>query len=201
MILTDITLTKKGRCALFVDGEFLFSAHPDVFYGSGWQKGREVTVEELEQLRMASEERTAKDKALDLLSYSARTGRQLYEKLSRKCDPEASAAAVARMEELGLVDDGDYARRFVADKLNLKDWGLRRIEQELRQKGVAQHHIDAALEELDYDGAARLAEILHRRGKPIPTEQKERTALVNRWLRQGYDYEEIRAALAQFSEE
>ena len=44
MILTDITLTKKGRCALFVDGEFLFSAHPDVFYGSGWQKGREVTV-------------------------------------------------------------------------------------------------------------------------------------------------------------
>jgi regulatory protein len=105
------------------------------------------------------------------------------------------------MEELGLVDDGDYARRFVADKLNLKDWGLRRIEQELRQKGVAQHHIDAAMEELDYDGAARLAEILRRRGKPIPTEQKERTALVNRWLRQGYDYEEIRAALAQFSEE
>ncbi len=142
MILTDITLTKKGRCALFVDGEFLFSAHPDVFYGSGWQKGREVTVEELEQLRISSEERTAKDKALDLLSYSARTGRQLYEKLARKTDPEAAAAAVARMEELGLVDDADYARRFVADKLNLKDWGLKRIVQELRVKGVDQQHID-----------------------------------------------------------
>ena len=152
MILTDRTMTKKGRCALFVDGEFLFSAHPDIFFATGWKKGREVTVEELEELRMASEERTAKDKALDLLSYSARTSRQLYEKLARKSDPEAAAAAVERMEELGLVDDADYARRFVADKLNLKDWGLRRIEQELRAKGVDQQHVDAAIEELIMDG-------------------------------------------------
>ncbi len=201
MILTDITMTKKGRCALFVDGEFLFSAHPDIFFATGWKKGREVTVEELEELRMASEERTAKDKALDLLSYSARTSRQLYEKLARKSDPEAAAAAVERMEELGLVDDADYARRFVADKLNLKDWGLRRIEQELRAKGVDQQHIDAAIEELDYDGAQRLAEILRRKGKALPTEQKERNALINRWLRQGYDYEEIKAAFGRLNED
>lgn len=201
MILTDITMTKKGRCALFVDGEFLFSAHPDIFFATGWKKGREVTVEELEELRMASEERTAKDKALDLLSYSARTSRQLYEKLARKSDPEAAAAAVERMEELGLVDDADYARRFVADKLNLKDWGLRRIEQELRAKGVDQQHIDAAIGELDYDGGERLAEILRRKGNPIPTEQKERNALINRWLRQGYDYEEIKAAFGRLNEE
>lgn len=201
MILTDITMTKKGRCALFVDGEFLFSAHPDIFFATGWKKGREVTVEELEELRMASEERTAKDKALDLLSYSARTSRQLYEKLARKSDPEAAAAAVERMEELGLVDDADYARRFVADKLNLKDWGLRRIEQELRAKGVDQQHVDAAIEELDYDGGERLAEILRRKGNPIPTEQKERNALVGRWLRQGYDYEEIKAAFGRLNED
>ena len=201
MILTDITMTKKGRCALFVDGEFLFSAHPDMFFATGWKKGREVSVEELEELRMASEERTAKDKALDLLSYSARTSRQLYEKLARKSDPEAAAAAVERMEELGLVDDADYARRFVADKLNLKDWGLRRIEQELRAKGVDQQHIDAAVEELDYDGAERLAEILRRKGKALPTEQKERNALVGRWLRQGYDYEEIKAAFGRLNED
>jgi len=201
MIITDITMTKKGRCALFVDGEFLFSAHPDIFFATGWKKGRQVTVEELEELRMSSEERTAKDKALDLLSYSARTSRQLFEKLARKSDPEAAAAAVERMEELGLVDDADYARRFVADKLNLKDWGLRRIQQELRAKGVDQQHIDAATQELDYDGVERLAEILRRKGKPIPTEQKERNALINRWLRQGYDYDEIRAAMALLSED
>jgi len=101
MIITDITMTKKGRCALFVDGEFLFSAHPDIFFATGWKKGRQVTVEELEELRMSSEERTAKDKALDLLSYSARTSRQLFEKLARKSDPEAAAAAVERMGNWG----------------------------------------------------------------------------------------------------
>lgn len=201
MIITDITVTKKGRCALFVDGEFLFSAHPDTFYASGIQKGREVTVEELEALRLASEERSAKDKALELLSHSARTSRQLYEKLARKNDPEAAAAAVSRMEELGLVDDADYARRYIADKLNLREWGLKRILQELRRKGVAQQHIDAAVEELDYDGTARLEEIFRRRGVVLPDQQKERAALVSRWLRQGYEYEEIRAALGQFSED
>lgn len=201
MILTDITITKKGRCALFVDGEFLFSVHPDVFYGCGWKKGQTITPQGLEELRLTSEGRDAREKALDLLGYSARTGRQLYEKLNRKYDPEAAAAAVARMEELGLVDDADYARRFVADKLNLKDWGLRRIEQELRQKGVAQPHIEAALAELDYNGADRLAEILRRRGTVPPTDAKEKNALFGRWLRQGYDYDEIKAALAQLSED
>lgn len=201
MILTDITTTKRGRCALFVDGEFLFSVHPDVFYESGWRKGVELTAEALEELRLVSESHDAREKALDLLEYSARTGRQLYDKLARKYDPEASAAAVARMAELGLVDDADYARRFVADRLNLKDWGLRRIEQELRQKGVAQQHIEAALEEVDYDGAARLAVFLRRRGTVPPTDAKEKNALFGRWLRKGYDYEEIKAALVQLSED
>lgn len=201
MILTDVTVTKKGRYALFIDGEFLFSVHPDIFLGSGWKKGRELTAEELEDLRMSSEERTAKDKALDLLSYSARTSRQLYEKLARSNDPEAASAAVARMEELGLVDDLDYAKRFIADKLNLRDWGLKRILNELRAKGVAEQHIQAAVEELDYDGQARLLEILRRRAKALPTEQKERNTLVNRWMRQGYEYEEIKAVLRQLSED
>ena len=52
-----------------------------------------------------------------------------------------------------------------------------------------------------FRSARRLVEILRRRGKPLPTEQKERNALINRWLRQGYDYEEIRAAMAQLSED
>jgi len=201
MTLTDVTVTKRGRYSLYVDGEFLFSAHPEVFLRSGWKAGRAVTVEELEELRVASEDRTAKDKALDLLGHSARTSRQLYDKLARKTDPQAAAAAVARMQELGLVDDADYARRYIADKLNLKEWGLARILHELRAKGVDQQSIDAALEELEYDGRARLQEILRRRYLPLPDDPKKRAALVSRLMRQGYEYEEIKAAMGLADED
>ena len=40
------------------------------------------------------------------------------------------------MEELGLLNDEDYARRLANELFTRKKFGARRVKQELRQKGI-----------------------------------------------------------------
>ena len=137
MRVTGIETTKKGRYALMVDGEFAFSLHRDTFLLCPWlQKGAEVSPERLETLRQEDELRSARERALDLLSAAEQTSGTLRQKLLRWYGEEAVEAAVLRMEELGLINDLDYGRRYAADAVNLRGWPRRRIAMELQKKGV-----------------------------------------------------------------
>ena len=136
MRVTGIETTKKGRYALMVDGEFAFSLHRDTFLLCPWlQKGAEVSPEWLETLRQEDELRSARERALDLLSAAEQTSGTLRQKLLRWYGEEAVEAAVLRMEELGLINDLDYGRRYAADAVNLRGWPRRRIAMELQKKG------------------------------------------------------------------
>lgn len=42
---------------------------------------------------------------------------ELYQKLCRSFDPHSAAAAVAKMQELNLLDDAGFARRRAAELL------------------------------------------------------------------------------------
>lgn len=55
MKITDISVTRKGRYALFMDGEFLFSAEEETLVRSGLSAGMETDIQALEALRRESE--------------------------------------------------------------------------------------------------------------------------------------------------
>ena len=146
MRITGIETTKRGRYALMVDGEFAFSVHRDSFLLNRWlQKDAEVTPGQLEQLRREDEFRSAREQAIDCLAAAEQTGGMLRQKLLRRYGEEAAEAAVLRMEELGLINDREYSRRFAADAVNLRSWPRRRIAAELQKKGVAEEIIAEAL--------------------------------------------------------
>lgn len=202
MRITDITTTKRGNYALHVDGEFLLSLHPDIFLPAHLKIGEEVGVEQLEALRQESELRIAKDRALRLLSARSYTGAMLQEKLQRYADPDAAQAAVARMEELGLIDDADYACRLARDLKNLKHYSISRIRQELRRRGIADWMVDEALEQFEEgEEQEALTAFITRRYSSHLTTQKGRTRVTNALIRLGYGFDSIRSALAQVVEE
>ena len=66
--LTQIKETKKGRLALFLDGEFVFSLDEDTFAGASLHEGDDLEPWQVEELRKQSDTRRALDKAMDYLS-------------------------------------------------------------------------------------------------------------------------------------
>ena len=89
--LTAITETKRGRYALFFDGEFAFSLDEDTFAACALHAGDELTETEIYDLRQKSDARRALDKAMDLLALRDHAAGELYQKLCRKFDPHTAA--------------------------------------------------------------------------------------------------------------
>lgn len=145
--LTQIKETKKGRLALFFDGEFAFSLDEDTFADAGLHQDDELEDWQIEELRKKSETRRALDKAMDYLSLRDHAAGELYQKLCRKFEAHSAAYAVARAGELGLLNDAAFARRRAVELLR-KRKSRREIMNDLNAKGIDRDTAAAAMEEL-----------------------------------------------------
>ncbi len=145
--LTQIKETKKGRLALFFDGEFAFSLDEDTFADAALHQDDVLEDWQIEELRKKSETRRALDKAMDYLSLRDHAAGELYQKLCRKFDAHSAAYAVARAGELGLLNDAAFARRRAAELLH-KRKSRREIMNDLNAKGIDRDTATAAMEEL-----------------------------------------------------
>lgn len=150
--ITQIKETKKGRLALFLDGEFVFSLDEDTFARANLHEGDTLESWQVEELRKQSDTRRALDKAMDYLSLRDHASGELYQKLCRKFDAPSAAYAVARAGELGLLDDAGFARRRAAELLR-KRKSRREILTDLAAKGI------------DRDTAAEAVEALYEPGE------------------------------------
>jgi regulatory protein len=107
-------------------------------------------------------------------------------------------AAIARLTEVGELDDERFARRYAEDKRELRGWGATRIREALRSRGIAGAMVEAALE-ADSHGAqvARASDLLARRSQSL-AEESDRARAFGFLARRGYDseiaYEAIRRA-------
>jgi regulatory protein len=83
----------------------------------------------------------AYEAALTFLDFSARSRKELEERLARKKFPAASVEyAVKKLEELGLVNDEKYARE-TAELLRQRGKGPELIRMELKRKGIHQETV------------------------------------------------------------
>jgi len=195
MTVTDFKMTKRGMIAIYVDGEFLLSVHPDIFAVSGLSVGSEIDLDRLDELTAEAELKKAKDKALSLLSYKEYTSHQLEERLKRHVDEDSAASAVARMEELGLIDDDDYAERFARDLSERRHFGILRIKQEMRRRGLTAEQIEFATSLLKEDPAEAIKEIIEKKYPLACEDEKVKKRAFAALMRMGYPASDVRRAL------
>jgi regulatory protein len=71
-------------------------------------------------------------------------------------EPEIGEEVVARLRELGMIDDAAFAGTLVRDRVRLRPQGARRLASELRAKGVDDETARAAIRDLNADAVAVL---------------------------------------------
>lgn len=203
--LTQIKETKKGRLALFLDGEFAFSLDEDTFAAAHLHEEDELEPWQVEQLRKQSDTRRALDKAMDYLSLRDHASGELYQKLCRKFDAHSAAYAVARAGELGLLDDAGFARRRAAELLR-KRKSRREILNDLAAKGIDRDTAAEAVESL-YDEAeegenpemASVQALLERQyAAKLAAGKRDQVAAA--LARRGFSHAIIREALAAYED-
>lgn len=89
-----------------------------------------------------------REAALRLLAHRARSRRELSTRLRRKEFPARLIEPVLDdLESRGWLDDAEFARSWIRDRLRLRPRGRRALLAELREKGVAAPVAEAALDE------------------------------------------------------
>ncbi len=199
MKITEIRPRRKGLSALFIDGEFAMALDTQTLLEQRIDVGKELDDEELHELITLSNERRAKEKALWLISYRSHSKKELRDKIRRTCDAEAADKAVERMEELGLVNDEDFARRYAEQLLYGKRLSKRAAFYELRRKGIDQATAEEALAELDVDVHEQIRALIEKKYRNINDEKIRRRA-VAALQRLGYGWEDIKAVLEEYAD-
>ncbi len=146
-----------------------------------------------------------REAALRLLERTRRTRSDLARRLRDRGYGAAVVEQVLdRLAGVGLVDDAEYARAFLAGRWGRRAAGWRRLQQDLRRRGVGPGDIAAARSALEADQgstdeaamARRVVEQSARRYAALdPAERRRRLwALLTR---RGFAPDVISAALAE----
>ena len=126
---------RRGRVRIFVDGEFWAEIDADVAVERGLREGVALGIEELEAARVAGERALAMNRALHFLGYRARSRREVRDRLRRYgYGEETVGKVIGRLEELGYLDDEEFARTAAREKA--RRYGPRRVSAVLRRSGV-----------------------------------------------------------------
>ena len=163
----------------------------------GLYAGLELSEEELENLKSAAGQMSAKMRSVRIVSASSVSRRDLEERLVRKGeDPSHAKEAVAWMEELHLVDDRNTAEQVVHSCIS-KGYGLARAKQALYEKRIPKEYWDEAL--ADYpDQMDKILSFLRSRLNADADERQIKRA-IDALIRRGHSYRIIREALNQLS--
>lgn len=95
---------------------------------------------------------SAKNAAYRYLSYRPRSCSEVRAKLSEGGFSEETVETVlADLERLGYVNDRDFAAQWAGSRLRLRGFGRRRIEHELRGKGISRDMVREILAGLFLD--------------------------------------------------
>ncbi|WP_108719661.1 regulatory protein RecX [Miniimonas sp. S16] len=110
------------------------------------------------------QEQVARSIALRLLTTSPRSRAQLAEAMARKDVPEGVAERVLdRFEEVGLIDDAEYAAILVRTRHTERGLARLALAQELARKGIDRETAEVALAAVDREDEGAVARDLVRR--------------------------------------
>ena len=204
-VVTGLKAVRGGGVALDVDGSYLCTVSESFVARWCLHPGRELDQESLGTMRVAALGERAVTDAYRLLERRARSRFEVETRLRAKGHgDEAVAGALERLATAGLLDDADFARRYVADKRGLCGWGVVRIRRGLVELGVSVAIIDEVLacdargdDDAELERALRL---LGQKGAPRPPLDAARRRAYQTLLRRGFAAAVAYSAVRSWSE-
>ncbi len=189
---------RNNKIHIFVDEEYSLTVDSEYWYTSSWCVKKEIDEEDFEELKEEVSCRRAWLSALDLISMRSHSEKELVTKLRRKYSQNTAEAVAEKATELGLIDDEAFAEMYARELVERKKYGISRVKNELRLKGISSHIIESVLLSLDIDSKESIISLVERKYARKLSDEKGRRQVVSALQRLGYSYSDIKSALKEF---
>jgi len=156
--------------------------------------------------RQLEQEGPLYETAVKLLTRRAHSVSEMKKALGRRCtDRKLVQAVLDRLKREQLLDDARYAQQFARHRSETRKQGRFRILRDLRARGVADPHIEAALEVLDVelDPAVLIRRRMERKLRLLrrPLDTRKLASLYRSLLGAGFPSDLVRRELHCISQE
>lgn len=199
MTISKLAPSKRveGRWLAFLEDGTILRIGENEVLDFALYAGKELDEAEAARLLDSARRSGLKERALELLSRKPLSRRELERRLQEWEAGEEEAAAICdRMEELGYLNDADYAAR-VARHYSAKGYGERKLRDELYRRGVPRQLWDDALAQVQDPGEAIDAFVQKKLAGRTP-DRKELKKVSDALARRGYSWSDISAALERY---
>jgi regulatory protein len=153
--ITALQVQKKNpnRVNIHLDGEFAFGL---ARITAAWLKvGDTLSDEKVAQLQAEDSRERALQQALLFLSYRVRSEKEIRQNLQKHEFPEAVIeTTLEKLRESRLANDPEFARVWVENRNTFRPRSRRAVTMELRQKGLDDETVQAAVANMDEDTLA-----------------------------------------------
>lgn len=212
MKITALTAQQRdaNRLNVFVDGKYRFSLDIAQVVSLGVKVCAEYTEAELAHIEGESQFGKLYARALEYCFSRPHSAKEVRDYLWRKTritkyksrktgeikerpgvEVELADRVFDRLVEKGYIDDEKFTRYWVENRQQTKGISRRKLEMELRSKGVSSECIARAFEETERSDEAELQKIIAKKIRRYPDRQKFMQYL----MRQGFSYDAVRQAL------
>ena len=187
--ITDIKpqIKTPTRVNIYLDNSFYCGLELETLMKNRLKIGMEIEEERLDEIQKESEASRAFDRALNFISRSKKTRKQVKTYLAGKGYTEKTIDfVIEKMEGYAFINDGEYAEEYAA--AYSKNKGKRLIALELKQKGVSEKDMKVALENVgdESENAAAVA----RKYMKNKEKSRENTLKCYKYLlSKGFDYD------------
>lgn len=190
-----------NKVHIYIDDKYTLTLYDDFWYRSGYSEGQEISDDELASLKGEAGFRSAYEKGLKYLSMRGYSEKELYNKLKMNFGDEAASRAIDKINSFGYLNDEEYCREYTEYLFKVKKYDIKRISYELKNKGIDPETIDNTLKILDNEPIQRIIDMLRTKYEKNLETEKERKRLVNRFIRMGYSYRDIKDAFSEMGVE
>ena len=212
MIVTAISqaVRNQDRVNIFVDGKYRFSLDIYQVGELGIKVGKEYAEDELIELETESQFGKLYARALEYCLMRPHSAKEVRDYLWRKTlstktrnrktgeiktregvSKKNAERVFNRLVERGYINDDSFTRYWVENRNQTKGTSLRKLQNELRAKGVDSSIISTVIADSTRNDDEELNKIILKKRSKYSDEQK----FIQYLLRQGFRYDDIKSTL------
>ena len=204
MAIVNAIKKVRKHLEIMIDGERICITK-STFRERPLEEGQEIDIDDYKQFVLLHQYKPALTHAADLLAAKGYAEKELERTLVRGGYlQETAEMVVTKLKTLGLLNDQLYAETYL-DSRSGAGYGVNRMKQDLKRKGVDEETIRNALEDIDQEVLKESATSLARRSmtkrRPGESQQKGDQRIINMLIRRGFSYDDARHAVSQVHEE
>ena len=209
--VTDIkAAVHSERLNIFIDDKFFCSLDISQVVDLKIKVGRELSDQELADLKRASEFSKFYNLALEYVFLRPHSKKEINDYLVRKTldkkvrvknrktgeyqtkikqgyDKSLVPLVLRRLDERGYLDDERFAELWVENRGVSKGVSQKKLRNELLKKGISPSIIDAALQQTQRDDKTELKKVIAKKSNRYQDKQK----FIQYLLRQGFNYSDV----------